>query len=798
MCMNLSATTPLELWGGVECTVNRVGDRYGDQMERSGHATRLSDLDLFAGLGLKAMRYPVLWERTAPDSLDTIDWTWADARLDRLRELGVRPIVGLCHHGSGPRHTSLAEAGFAPSLAAYAGKVAERFPWVEAWTPVNEPLTTARFSGLYGHWYPHGATEQLFARCLVNQCRAIVLTMQAVRSINPDAQLIQTDDLGKIYSTPRLRYQADFENERRWLGWDLLCGRVNRHHRMWGHLLWAGIEERELSWFLDNVCPPDIIGINYYLTSERFIDERRERYPVHTYADNGRDGYADVEAVRVLRHGTPGARGMIQEAWERYGLPVAITEAHLGCTREEQMRWLREVWTSAQDAKSGGVDIRAVTAWAMLGSHDWNSLLTRFDGCYETGIYDVRGPRPRPTALAGLVTQLAANISPTHPVLDSPGWWRRPKRLIYPPVEEGSEGTGNREQGTGNAGVASGRATSHEPRATSRAHGPLSGGEGHEPRPVLITGARGTLGYAFARLCDHRNIACAALAHEELDIADVGAVEDALARYKPWAIINAAGFADIDGAQRDMARCERVNVQGAVGLARACQERGLPFLTLSSSQVFDAGKRGAYMESDTPAPVNAYGCSQAKAEAQILAMGSDALIVRAGACFGPWDDRNFLTHDLRELAQGRVVRASGDTAFTPAYVPDLVHACLDLLIDGERGVWHIAHPDGVSHAQLLTLVGEACGLDCGLIQPVTLRSLRLPAPRARVCALASERGQLVQALDAALACYLNDGGRAQVADAMQAEHRRRAEIAAEIMPPVHAERRGNGRAKARV
>ena len=62
--------SPLELWGGVECTVNRVGDRYRDQSVLSGHHDRIGDLDLFAGLGLKALRYPVLWERTAatPDA----------------------------------------------------------------------------------------------------------------------------------------------------------------------------------------------------------------------------------------------------------------------------------------------------------------------------------------------------------------------------------------------------------------------------------------------------------------------------------------------------------------------------------------------------------------------------------------------------------------------------------------------------------------------------------------------------------------------------------------------------------
>src|SRR6201986_1126726 len=117
----------LELWGGVECTVNRVGAEYFDQLERSGHGARLADLDLFAGLGMSAMRSPVLWARTAPDGPESADWTWADERLARLRELNVRPIVGLVHHGSGPRDTSLVDPMFAEKLAAFARAVAERY-----------------------------------------------------------------------------------------------------------------------------------------------------------------------------------------------------------------------------------------------------------------------------------------------------------------------------------------------------------------------------------------------------------------------------------------------------------------------------------------------------------------------------------------------------------------------------------------------------------------------------------------------------------------------------------------------
>src|SRR4051812_37986652 len=96
-----------ELWAGLECSVSRAGDRFYDQIERTGHAAHPEDLDAFAQLGIRALRYPVLWERVCPNDPGTFNWTWSDERLARLRTLGIRPIVGLVHHGSGPRYTNL-------------------------------------------------------------------------------------------------------------------------------------------------------------------------------------------------------------------------------------------------------------------------------------------------------------------------------------------------------------------------------------------------------------------------------------------------------------------------------------------------------------------------------------------------------------------------------------------------------------------------------------------------------------------------------------------------------------------
>lgn len=702
----------LKLWVGVEPTVSRVGDETLDQLLLSGFDRRLDDLDRLASLGAAAVRFPLLWERTAPQGPERADWSWADARLSRLAERGVQPILGLVHHGSGPRHTHLLDPAFAGGVAAYARAVAERYPQVVAYTPVNEPLTTARFSALYGHWYPHARDERSFWQALKHQLQATVLAMREIREVNPAAQLVQTEDLGHVASTPALREQASFENERRWLSFDLLLGRVDRQHPMWSYLRWIGATERELEWFAENPCPPDVLGLNVYVTSERFLDERLHRYPPHTHGGNGRQAYADVEAVRVLGEGVGGPGARLREAHARYGLPLAITEVHLGCTREEQLRWLAEAWQQAGEVRGEGADVRAVTAWAALGAFEWNSLLTRQEGHYESGLWDVRGPEPRPTALAGLARELAHGQAPSHPVLVGPGWWRRAERLTFPAV---------------------GRVRAERPAG----------------RPLLITGATGTLGRAFARACEGRGLPYRLLTRHDLDIADPESVERALREHQPWGVVNAAGYVRVDDAEHDP-RNDRENADGPRLLAQACAAQDIRLLTFSSDLVFDGQRDSAYVESDTPNPLNAYGRSKHAAEQGVLETLPEALVVRTSAFFGPWDPHNFAAHVRRELGAGRVLHAADDQVVSPTYVPDLTHAALDLLIDGEGGLWHLANQGAVSWADFARQVAGTAGLDAGRVAAVPTSALGLSAPRPAYSALTSERGLVMPDLDAAL------------------------------------------------
>lgn len=723
--MDTTNQKPLELWGGVECTINRVGDQFFSQLARNGHRDRLDDLDRFAELGMRALRFPILWEELAPDSLDCINWHLVDPQLQRLRVLGIRPIVGLVHHGSGPRYTSLIDPDFPAKLALFARKVAERYPWIDAFTPVNEPLTTARFSGLYGHWYPHGRDGVTFARALLNQCRGVVLAMQAVRQVNASAELIQTDDLGKTFSRPKLAYQADFENDRRWITWDLLSGRINREHPMWSYLDWLGIAPEAIENFEQAPCPPDIIGLNYYITSERFLDDNLRDHPPESCGGNGRDRYADVAAVRVRTEGIAGPEAILREACARYNLPVAITEAHLGCTREEQLRWFKEVWDAALALRAENFAVRAVTAWSLLGAYDWNSLLTRQDNHYESGAFDLRGESPRPTAIAKMIRDLARENTSEHPVLATPGWWHRDVRMIHP-IRDDLEASRSECAADTEAEAIVRRTTT--PR---------------DARPILITGGGGRLAEAFVRNAKLRGLAHHALTRRELDIANEDHVADALERFSPWAVLNCAGFSRVDDAEGDEEGCVRSNVTGAEVLATACARAGTALVTFSSDYVFDGGKREPYTETDDLEALNVYGETKILGERRIFAALPEALVIRPGEVFAPSTGDEFLSNGLRSLAHGEPVRVANDIRFSRSYVSDLAHATLDLLIDGEKGVWHLANAGDVTPFELLVAAADIAQLDPTLIEGVPAWSLNWKALRPRNRALRSERGQLL-------------------------------------------------------
>jgi dTDP-4-dehydrorhamnose reductase len=328
----------------------------------------------------------------------------------------------------------------------------------------------------------------------------------------------------------------------------------------------------------------------------------------------------------------------------------------------------------------------------------------------------VRAPQPRLTALGALARQLGHGEGADHPALDGPGWWQREVRLLYP--------------------------VHGEPL-----HRPVQG------RPLLITGATGTLGRAFARICQLRGLPHRLLKRDEMDIADPASVRRALDTWQPWGLVNTAGYVRVDDAEGDE-RQWRENALGPAVLASECAKAGVKLLTFSSDLVFGGEQSQPYEEHHPARPLNAYGRAKLAAEREVLKGWPEALVVRTAAFFGPWDVHNFLAQGLRLLRRGEPWIAADDQVVSPTYVPDLVQTSLDLLIDGESGLWHLANSGAVSWAEFACRAAEAAGLQTAGVQPQPAAALQQRARRPSFSALGSARARLMPSLDTAIERYV--------------------------------------------
>ncbi len=408
----------LEIWASPEPTVARIdATRMRDQLAETGHEARAGDVDLLASLGVRATRYPVLWEKVAPHAPHLLDLRWADERIARLASHSLEPIVTLVHHGSGPRYTDLLDPLFPQLLAQYAGAVARRFPWVRRWTPINEPLTTARFSTLYSVWYPNRFFDHpAFGRAIVNEALAIQLAMRAIRDVNPDAQLLLTEDLqGFTAADADVAAYVAHKSERRFLSAELVMGRVTHGHPLWEYLTaTCEVPVRDLEALQWLAGPVDLMGWNYYPNSERVL-----------FSDGpGRHrnlGLVDVAPERL------DCAGRLREAALRLGVPTALSEVHCIGSESDRARWMLQRYDDVAALRAEGVDVRAFGAWAAFGMIDWASLLRRDERACEDGIFTCAAAdeTPRPTLVADLVRELAAGHRPRLAL--APGWWERPR-----------------------------------------------------------------------------------------------------------------------------------------------------------------------------------------------------------------------------------------------------------------------------------------------------------------------------------------------------------------------------------
>jgi dTDP-4-dehydrorhamnose reductase len=247
---------------------------------------------------------------------------------------------------------------------------------------------------------------------------------------------------------------------------------------------------------------------------------------------------------------------------------------------------------------------------------------------------------------------------------------------------------------------------------------------------VAVTGAAGQLGRALVSRLGPRAVWSGG--RDELDVRDPSAVARVLDRARPEALINAAAFNDVDGAEADPAPAMAVNAVGAGHLARACRERGVLLVHVSSDYVFDGAKREPYREDDCPRPLNTYGVSKLAGCFLVAAAGGAHLIVRTSGVFGAGGNRvkggSFVERILARARSGQPLRVVNDQLSSPTYAPDLATALVTLVERGARGLLHVTNSGECSPYDLAAAALEIAGIHAR-IEPIRTADLGAPARR---------------------------------------------------------------------
>lgn len=256
---------------------------------------------------------------------------------------------------------------------------------------------------------------------------------------------------------------------------------------------------------------------------------------------------------------------------------------------------------------------------------------------------------------------------------------------------------------------------------------------------VLVAGAGGLLAAAIIREFSP-DAHVAALGHASLDITDRAACERAIATARPGVVFNCAAYNNVDGAEDDAVRAIRINAMGVRALAAAARLGGATFVHFGSDFVFDGETDRPYTEDDRPNPRGVYAASKLLGDWFALEHPA-AYVLRVESLFGepgPGATRQgSLGTILARIRDREPVPVFVDRTVSPTYTTDIAAACRQLL---ERraapGLYHCVNGGAATWADVATEAARLLGLPIDL-QPITLQTAALKAPRPRYCALSS-------------------------------------------------------------
>jgi beta-glucosidase/6-phospho-beta-glucosidase/beta-galactosidase len=346
-----------------------------DEMEKTGHYKRWrDDFKLVKQLGIEFLRYGPPYYRTHLGP-GRYDWSFADETFRALDEMGIEPIVDLCHFGVPDWIGNFQNSEWPKFFAEYAHAFAKRFPWVQLYTPVNEIFVAAMFSAQYGWWNECMASDHGFVNALKHLCQANLLAEHAILEVQPDAVFIQSESSEYFHAEdPSCINRANFLNEKRFLSLDLNYGQP-LNVEMYEYMLDHGMTREEYHWFLEHQLKTRcVMGNDYYVTNEHVVSKDGTTKPA-----------GEVFGYYVIT----------RQYFTRYRLPVMHTETNLN-DPERAIEWLTKEWANMHRLKQDGVPIIGFTWYSLTDQVDWDSALRENAGrINRVGLVDLeRNARP--------------------------------------------------------------------------------------------------------------------------------------------------------------------------------------------------------------------------------------------------------------------------------------------------------------------------------------------------------------------------------------------------------------------
>lgn len=211
---------------------------------------------------------------------------------------------------------------------------------------------------------------------------------------------------------------------------------------------------------------------------------------------------------------------------------------------------------------------------------------------------------------------------------------------------------------------------------------------------IMLIGANGQLGSDLAKVLHARGHDLAPLTHADIEVTDQASIEAALDAHHPDLVMNMAAFHKVDLCEDQVEQTFAVNTFGVRQLALACRARDVALLHMSSDYVFggEQTRNAPYIETDTPAPINAYGVSKLAGEQFVRYVLEQYYIFRVTGLYGVAGSSgkggNFVELMLRLAREGKDIRVVDDQRMTPTYTVDLAHQIAAVVETGQYGLYH--------------------------------------------------------------------------------------------------------------